>query len=115
MLSLLIEFVISWHRHLHYGFALCSHPYYFADLPAALFTLFQMMTLDDWSTVQRSLYQEYGFLGNLYVLVFTFIGHWVLLKLILAVCSSALFKGGMFKVYTKRRGSHVNYVENVLL
>jgi voltage-gated sodium channel len=64
-------------------------PEYFADLDNALFTLFQIMTLDGWSEIVRPLMTLYLWAG-LFFIAFIVTTVFVLLSIIIGVASSAI-------------------------
>jgi voltage-gated sodium channel len=66
-----------------------ASPEYFADLDNALFTLFQIMTLDAWSEIVRPLMAVYPWAG-LFFIAFIVTTVFVLLSIIIGVASSAI-------------------------
>jgi len=64
-------------------------PEYFADLDNALFTLFQIMTLDGWSETVRPLMALYPWAG-LFFIAFIVTTVFVLLSIIIGVASTAI-------------------------
>ncbi|MBY0309693.1 ion transporter [Patescibacteria group bacterium] len=66
-----------------------ASPEHFADLDNALFTLFQIMTLDAWSDVVRPLMSVYPWAG-LFFIGFIVTTVFVLLSIIIGVASSAI-------------------------
>lgn len=64
-------------------------PEYFSDLDAALFTLFQIMTLDAWSEVVRPLMVVHPWSG-LFFIAFVVTTVFILLSIIIGVASNAI-------------------------
>ena len=72
---------------------MARHPHYFGDLSDTIFTLIQILTLDGAFQIARLLKEDNAIIGPVYVIIFVILGHIMLLKLILAVCSSAMHRG----------------------
>jgi voltage-gated sodium channel len=64
-------------------------PDYFSDLDAAVFTFFQIMTLDAWSDVVRPIMEVYP-LAGLYFIAYIVMTVFILLSIIIGVAANAI-------------------------
>ncbi len=66
-----------------------AFPELFGSLEDSVFTLFQMMTLDDWANVTRTVMEEYP-LAPVFFVVFVFVSALTVLNLVVAVIVDAM-------------------------
>jgi voltage-gated sodium channel len=66
-----------------------SHPEWFGSLPASMFTLFQIMTLEGWAEIARALIAEYA-LAWLFFLAFILLATFTVLNLFIAIIVNAM-------------------------
>jgi len=66
-----------------------DYPYMFGDLGKALFTLFQLMTLDDWNVITKSVLTHYPY-AWIYFISFILIVSYILLNFIVGIIISSL-------------------------
>lgn len=66
-----------------------SHPEWFGSLPASMFTLFQIMTLEGWAEIARALMAEYA-LAWLFFLAFILLATFTVLNLFIAIIVNAM-------------------------
>jgi voltage-gated sodium channel len=66
-----------------------SHPQWFGHLGASMFSLFQVMTLESWTTIARGVMQAHGW-AWLYFLCFILVSTFTVLNLFIAVIVNAM-------------------------
>jgi hypothetical protein len=64
--------------------------YYFANLGSSMLTLFQLMTMDEWADIVRSLMPCYPVTSWLYLIIFVIISGFIVVNLIVAVICDAI-------------------------
>ncbi len=61
-----------------------DYPYWFGDLGASMFSLFQIMTLEGWAEISREIMAKYP-LANIYFILFILLASYTTLNIFIAI------------------------------